>query len=339
MLITQIKLKRKEFIASVLKSLIPVATLVGILDFMSNSKIAGITDIIASILAIFTYYYAQYKGSWNIVTNITSFLGYVVFTASALEKMDDITFPVWLPVYGIFFIMVSGIRDGLIWILLTLVTFAGIYLLFYSNDIIYIHFLLYCLAFIISAVLVIIYDKSYDKQFQRLYNLASFDHLTTLMNRRYILEVLQHEISYSRRKKVDLSVLSIDVDHFKTINDQYGHDKGDIVLQHVANVLKKNIRNSDYIGRIGGEEFLIICSATKSFEAQILSQKLIKLFKKSKNAYNPTVSIGIAGLENEDDINSLLKKADLALYQAKNAGRDCAIQFNDKLQTMDLNFA
>jgi len=337
MLITQIKLKRKEFIASVLKSLIPLTILVGILDFTSNAKIAGTADIIASVLAILTYYFAQYKGSWIFAANITSFLGYGVFAASAFEKMDDVVFSIWLPIYAIFYIMVSGLRDGMIWVSITVVTFIVIYFLHYSNNISHIHFFLYCLALVSTVPLVIIYDKNYDKQIQQLHNMASFDHLTTLMNRRYILEVLQHEIAYARRNKLGLSILSIDIDHFKSINDTFGHDKGDLVLQFVANILKQNIRSSDYIGRLGGEEFLVICSGTNSLEAQVLSQNMVKIFRNSKNAYNPTVSIGIATLESEDDLNLLLKKADLALYQAKNAGRDRAISYTGSLNIKRLN--
>jgi diguanylate cyclase (GGDEF)-like protein len=157
---------------------------------------------------------------------------------------------------------------------------------------------------------------------------ANHDYLTNLLNRRSFNVLVEQSVALSKRYNSNLSVISFDIDYFKTVNDQYGHDLGDKVIQNVANTIEKNCRDSDSVFRYGGEEFLILLPKTSGSEAVKLADK-IRSSIASKPTFSDkliieiTVSGGVAQWDNQDaDIESTLKRADKALYQAKEQGRD-----------------
>ncbi|MDN5078556.1 diguanylate cyclase [Aliarcobacter butzleri] len=154
--------------------------------------------------------------------------------------------------------------------------------------------------------------------------MASIDKLTDIYNRRMIDQFLQVEIEIASRHNEELSLMIIDIDHFKHVNDNYGHLVGDIVLSQLSKIISDNLRNSDIFGRYGGEEFLIICPKTNKDGAFILAEKLriiVNDFTFDEVGHK-TVSIGIAEFQTDDTIETLFKKADEALYEAKNSGRN-----------------
>lgn len=164
---------------------------------------------------------------------------------------------------------------------------------------------------------------------QKLLEMATQDALTGVANRRSLIEFLQENFALSVRYRRSLSVLMIDADHFKSINDQHGHPAGDQVLIHLAKLALECLRKTDKFGRMGGEEFLVVLPETEPEQAQQLAARLLHTIASttvSIGAHEPirfTVSIGIASLA--DDCGSaedLLKRADVALYQAKERGRN-----------------
>lgn len=160
--------------------------------------------------------------------------------------------------------------------------------------------------------------------------LSSIDKLTGILNRRKLDEFLDYEVEIAKRHKHDLSLIIVDIDHFKEVNDTHGHQVGDIVLFEVTKMISSLVRKSDIFGRFGGEEFLIICPHTTEEEALVLSEKLreeVSSYHFNKVGYK-TISLGIAQLRDEDDAQSLVKKADIALYEAKNSGRNRAIIYS-----------
>lgn len=164
---------------------------------------------------------------------------------------------------------------------------------------------------------------------QTLRNLSMRDVLTGLYNRRFVDEVFEHEIARCRRSKKPLSVLMIDVDHFKRFNDSYGHEAGDAVLKAMGGLLQQHFRKTDLPCRLGGEEFLVIlpeCDAESATAiAEALRQKVseLVLFHQGKSLDTITTSIGVASWPTPfADENLLINAADAALYAAKNAGRD-----------------
>ncbi|MGD9774586.1 diguanylate cyclase [Diaphorobacter sp.] len=154
------------------------------------------------------------------------------------------------------------------------------------------------------------------------------DVLTRLLNRKFLPVVLGKEVNYARTSGVSLSVLAIDIDHFKQINDTYGHAAGDSVLQHLAGLLTHHTRGGDYLFRLGGEEFLLLLVDTPLAGAQRAAQKLCRQVAAevfslpNEQTLHVTVSIGVAAFNGHPDYQHLLNRADAALYQAKHAGRN-----------------
>ena len=159
---------------------------------------------------------------------------------------------------------------------------------------------------------------------KRIEELSVTDKLTGLYNRLKLDEIMLIKIEEFRRYKVNFSIILIDLDDFKIVNDTYGHDVGDYILQSISNILKNNIRITDIVGRWGGEEFLIICNNTDLRESQIFTEKLRKLIEKTifEKVGAKTISSGIAQFNKDDDLNTIFKRADEALYEAKTTGKN-----------------
>jgi two-component system cell cycle response regulator len=163
---------------------------------------------------------------------------------------------------------------------------------------------------------------------RQLYILATTDQLTKLKNRRYFMEKLELEVQRSCRYHRQCAVAILDADRFKSINDTYGHDVGDKVLQALSGVLVEELRNVDLVGRIGGEEFAIQFPETSTDDALRVCQRVlahirdIKVMAEAKEIHF-TVSIGITEVVmTGDEADAVLKRADQSLYRAKELGRD-----------------
>ncbi|MBK1987815.1 GGDEF domain-containing protein [Sphaerospermopsis aphanizomenoides BCCUSP55] len=165
---------------------------------------------------------------------------------------------------------------------------------------------------------------------QDLRTLATTDFLTKALNRRAIEQYLHHEVARFSRSQTPFSLILIDVDKFKLINDNYGHTYGDIVLQHLVNTLKQSLRSQDLVSRWGGEEFLILLPNTNIESASLIAERLRTRVEENPAAdgrINYTISLGLATFE-EAYINSLelfFIALDQALYQAKKKGRNQVI--------------
>lgn len=166
------------------------------------------------------------------------------------------------------------------------------------------------------------------KSNQMLLELSHTDPLTGLNNRRFMMEGLAREFERSQRKNAPLSMIMIDIDHFKTINDTYGHQKGDAVLQGLAALLKQHLRQYDTAARYGGEEFALILPETGIEEAAQVAERLRqateKLIFEDLSQLRMTASFGIATTpaDTVQSLDDLIREADYALYNAKRAGRN-----------------
>jgi diguanylate cyclase (GGDEF)-like protein len=129
--------------------------------------------------------------------------------------------------------------------------------------------------------------------------------------------------------------LVIDIDHFKRINDQHGHDTGDLVLQHVAKVIQTHLRAGDYVGRWGGEEFIVIMPSASKKTAMAMAEMIREaLFSTEFDPANPltvSASFGVSERQPSEDFASCFKRADNALYKAKEHGRNCCVYAEEQL--------
>lgn len=170
--------------------------------------------------------------------------------------------------------------------------------------------------------------KEKERLQDELAHMAMYDTLTNVLSRRALMEQVEFETQRTKRYKRDLSILMIDIDHFKQVNDTYGHLAGDVVLRELAQTLQKQTRGSDFVGRYGGEEFLAILPETSLDRALILAEKLRKRVAEltirldGQVLKGTTISIGAAAYDNDASIENLINRVDKWLYKAKNGGRN-----------------
>ena len=178
--------------------------------------------------------------------------------------------------------------------------------------------------FLTSARLEMELSQSHEELTQR----ANTDYLTKLYNRQYFMEFGMMEFERSKREKQTCAILFIDADNLKKINDQFGHEAGDKAVQHIAQILKNEVRPYDVAARFGGDEFvMLICNVTREQAAQIAERIRITTEQTSSSTGQHTLpirlSLGVATLASQDtNLDQLLRRADTALYQAKNDGRN-----------------
>lgn len=172
-------------------------------------------------------------------------------------------------------------------------------------------------------------QQNLEKRIEDLYSLATTDALTGLNNRRNLLEKIQFEIERAKRYGLSMVFFMLDIDHFKKINDTYGHDTGDAVLKGLGALLHDTMRTSDHVGRLGGEEFGILLASVVPPQAEVIAERLRRRVEEmvvwhSEKEIRFTVSIGLADLQTdvENPLENMMKRADLALYRAKNGGRN-----------------
>ena len=162
---------------------------------------------------------------------------------------------------------------------------------------------------------------------EKLHALASTDGLTGLLNRRAFMDEAKNKFDLAKRHQRPLSLLMLDVDNFKRVNDDYGHQVGDLVLHQLAGVIKNSLRGTDIVGRIGGEEFAVVLPETSLDQTVELTERLLSTIRNIKieaqTTFNITASIGVATVPpTVSELESVLKEADDALYKAKAEGRD-----------------
>jgi diguanylate cyclase (GGDEF)-like protein len=173
---------------------------------------------------------------------------------------------------------------------------------------------------------------------KRLEELATTDGLTGLLNKRTATEVARQKLRSAQRFHKPLSVLICDLDHFKQINDTYGHDVGDQVIRGFADVLRRAKRETDTVGRFGGEEFVVVCEETDLEGAELLAERIRaelgrSTFVSPAGAVKVTCSVGVSTYpEAGADWESLFKATDEALYTSKRAGRDRVTLWSARLR-------
>ncbi|MBI9047336.1 MAG: diguanylate cyclase [Anaerolineaceae bacterium] len=169
--------------------------------------------------------------------------------------------------------------------------------------------------------------------YQKIHEMAITDGLTQLFNRRHFYSLANIEMARSIRFGKPISVLMMDIDHFKRINDTYGHAIGDEVLVYLANLLRNHIREVDILARYGGEEFIFLLPETSGDSAEIFSNRILNMISGSSlildsHQISLTVSIGVATTHQQElTLNELIKRSDEALYLAKDKGRNCVVVY------------
>lgn len=178
-----------------------------------------------------------------------------------------------------------------------------------------------------TAIRIIEMENNLKNKFKEAHLKAIYDSLTQVLNRSEIFEKLNLEYIRHSRNNNEFGIILLDIDFFKKINDSFGHQFGDFVLKQTAEIIKNNCRSYDYIGRYGGEEFLIICPNTDKQCLFIIANRIRKAIEEFTFSYQNistkvTISAGISSSEEADSIEKLIEIADKRLYQSKADGRN-----------------
>jgi diguanylate cyclase (GGDEF)-like protein len=200
------------------------------------------------------------------------------------------------------------------------------------NQVVIVLLVLFAILLVLGIIFTFVRGlyKKLEAAQKQLQEMVIIDDLTRVYNRRYFFQAVEKEESRARRYGAAFSCIMMDVDHFKLVNDHFGHDGGDKVLKMIAGVLKSNCRKSDLVARFGGEEFMIILPQTRIEDARPAAEKLRQavadaVIESPQGAIRVTASFGVAAIDlNEQDraVDAMLERADQALYQAKAAGRN-----------------
>ncbi|MFO7527282.1 MAG: GGDEF domain-containing protein [Marinobacter sp.] len=235
-----------------------------------------------------------------------------------------------------FVVSILSLRSCLDWVLIILVPVLAMALIALTSNLASIELAAILLGPLIisfvTCLLITFIQKIAIENFknrQKLYELATIDPLTQLLNRRAFLPLAHHECSRTERSEKPLSVVIADLDHFKQVNDTWGHNAGDQVLREVARRLKDCLRKQDVVCRWGGEEFLILLPETDSNGAMRVAEKCGSSVSETLidimgHGHTQTISLGVATLTGGESVEELINRADRALYSAKKSGRNRA---------------
>ncbi len=307
----------------------------------------GINDL-GSAHSIIDYFYSasslllliwlrHNKSFFNTSVNILLSISLLTFTSALILVIHDEFRIIWF--YLLIFVayITGSTKKGVFFTILSIFDIIFCYLIFDLgfSDVALTSALL---GLVIGSLLAFVYTeqvKAFNKQIsiknRVLKTLASQDQLTGIMNRREFLSTGQKYFHTAKRQKKSIAYLMLDIDHFKKINDTYGHSAGDNILIRFAESISKTLRTNDLFGRIGGEEFGIILYDTDIYHAKLVAEKIRKtingqVFHNDENPLRITTSIGIALLEEDDQhLVVLQNRADEALYFAKESGRNRTI--------------
>ena len=315
-----------------------IAAIMGVIALFNENSILSATLFLASFIYFIAYY--TYKKLENIALSSAVILYslyllmfYLVFTGGV-----ENTGPLWIFIVSPVSVFMHGLKRGLVDITIFITIISTI--MFMPTDIVahaaysteFKLRLIY--SFLTVTFLSALYEYSRGQSYKHILELskkyqklAHFDPLTQLSNRRDALQILKQEQARLRRNNEPLSVILCDVDHFKKINDQYGHNIGDAVLIDLAKIFTNNIRKQDCVARWGGEEFLFILPQTFAKNACVIAEKIQEKMQAHRFNYKGktikvTVSMGIEQLNEGQSIDEVINSADKYLYQAKDSGRN-----------------
>lgn len=291
-----------------------------VLTLIIAQLLGGIIASVIPLCSILLYYFFLwndvYKNSIGIFFCLFIIAYLLLFLIDFFEKRHPFSMQIKWNYY-----MVVGIAVNFVYLRLVLEGMGA--------EISSLYFILFLVFWIIGKIEYKLMGYIYDVNmvYKTMQKEANTDFLTKLYNTRYITTILEKKSLNAAEKKSTLSCMMLDLDHFKKINDTYGHQTGDIVLQEIASSLEVSIRSRDVVGRVGGEEFCILleCSLSNAYEVAEKIRKNIEsqAIKTDKGNLNVTLSIGIANYpETTLEYKNIKQLADSALYDAKKSGRN-----------------
>jgi diguanylate cyclase (GGDEF)-like protein len=323
-------------------------------DFPRNTVLINIAALVMDLVGLVLLTRFQiHKPAAHLFTFATYFslLGTTLYTGGI-----DGSSMVWLAFLPIAATIMAGTTDGLIWGAISVSTIAGLYVL---NRMLGIDFtslpstsmdrMVDLIAVtLVTGTAIWLNEKAKARAMnhlesaQELLNhLAMIDPLTNVFNRRYFFDRAKVELEIARRHESRTSILLLDIDHFKRINDSYGHNVGDQILTGMVALCQENLREMDTLARLGGEEFVILLPETDLAEARHIAERLRRTLEHTpintdSGLLNVTISIGVMSQPASDahlPVHKLVQRADQAMYLAKRSGRNRVVTWQSQEPT------
>jgi len=249
----------------------------------------------------------------------------IIYGANDPRSVDHL---LWLPLFPLGLVLGTVWREARVFIAAIALAHAGIYVGWRLSHgawpIAPSALVEVTVVYALTIVLVARFESILDEHMRALASLAETDPLTGIANRRRFFRHAEYEAKRARRHGDVWSVLWIDLDHFKSINDRFGHEQGDVVLRAVAARLTKDLREVDLVARVGGEEFAILLPSTDLEGATLVAQRLRASVEREPIPNGPqvTCSLGVAEASGDEELAGVFRRADAALYKAKAGGRN-----------------
>lgn len=322
-----------------------ISTAMGCIAFFNQSYSLASVLLLTSFVYFIAYCACKFFNNTKVSSSLTLYtlfllMFYLVYTGGV-----ENTGPLWIFIVAPVSLFLRGFKRGLFdlaifGLSISIIMFTPTDLI--SHTIYSTEFKLRLIySFLTVTFLSALYEYSRERAYKELLilsseyqQLAHLDPLTQLSNRRDALRVLERERIRSIRNNEPVSIILCDVDHFKQVNDRYGHNAGDAVLKDLASIFSQKIREQDYVARWGGEEFLFILPQTSASNAQVIAHKIKDEVANSSINFEMhnikfTVSMGIEQVGDNQTTDEIINRADKYLFQAKNAGRNQIFPYAD----------
>lgn len=295
-------------------------------DYQLGYRFAAAIEAIAAITLLCLIPLIQLLGVKR-AARLILLIMFVLAALGSVEKLGSTPNFAWFAIMPFLYIAVGGLGLGTLLTVAHFVFIIACYLLFGSEVVAAIDtgtWIQLGLAYFTAAGLAAGYEYTQRQLRLKLRALADHDPLTGLLNRRGMEKRLHELTGFLRRHEIAVTLALLDIDHFKRVNDEFGHDVGDAALSEIGRELKRLFRESDYIARWGGEEFLVALTHTNLAEAATVLERLRSEVSGLESLSVPslTLSMGAAEWQPNVDLSIALKQADVALYEAKQTGRN-----------------
>jgi diguanylate cyclase (GGDEF)-like protein len=350
--------RAQNFLISAVLSVV-LLPLYGLYYWVLGDQTAGLFCLAGGLVAMTTPLLLHLTGRLVLARELMLWTIFLVLLGT-IYRVGGITGPViiWLAVCPVVAMVSGGFRAGLTWGILSTGAITATYALTWLGvafppvqirNMEQLHFVSSMgLVMVIATYLFIVETtitstfRNLNEALRRMQEMAVTDELTGIFNRREILRLAEQERSRVERYAPSFTVCLIDLDHFKTINDTFGHAIGDEVLRQVTERIQRAIRKTDYLGRYGGEEFLLLLVDTDVQQAKAFVERLQELVRTITlagiNHQCITMSVGIAAFRRGESVSQMIARADAALYAAKENGRNRAMVDGDS-QAMTMGTA
>jgi diguanylate cyclase (GGDEF)-like protein len=310
-----------------------------------DNVVVGSIDMVASLVSLFALVAYKKYAKLKLAIILGTLNLFVFFVTFVIVNQNQNFGIIWTIFFPIFVIVLTGPKRGLT---LSLLFFSIIYFIAFNgigewgecewNLQSFVRYLVATLVLLYVVYMnevaivkanTIIKDKTQNEReyIKQLESYSTVDYLTSIFNRRKLDTLLESELSRAERYSRRVSIAIFDIDDFKKINDEYGHLVGDAVLIDISQLVSASIRKSDYFGRWGGEEFLIIFSETSREEAKGFAERLRQKINEQSHTHKIAVScsFGISEYQQGDTVTSILQRCDDALYMAKAQGKNSVV--------------